>query len=80
MFLFIFIVYFKQESGDILAYNAKADENYRKKCKTIGLKFTLNELDFYENIVKHCESNNLSLQGYIKDLVRKDLNNDKGIK
>nr|DAV67134.1 MAG TPA: Transcriptional regulator, RHH-like, CopG [Caudoviricetes sp.] len=40
----------------------------------------MNELAFYENIVKHCESNNLSLQGYIKDLVRKDLNNDKGIK
>ena len=45
---------------DIMSYNAKADENYRKKCKTIGLKFTLNELDFYENIVKHCKNNTFS--------------------
>jgi hypothetical protein len=64
---------FFERKWDIMSYNAKADENYRKKCKTIGLKFTLNELDFYENIVKHCENNNLSLQGYIKNLIRKDL-------
>lgn len=61
-----------------MAYNKKADENYRKKIKTVGLKYTLNELDEYNRLIKYCNDNNLSYQGYIKSLVKADLNN-KGI-
>lgn len=64
---------FLKESGILCHIMQKLTKIIEKKCKTIGLKFTLNELDFYENIVKHCENNNLSLQGYIKNLIRKDL-------
>ena len=61
-----------------MAYNKKADENYRKKIKTVGLKYTLNELDEYNRLIKYCNNNNLSYQGYIKSLVKDDLD-DKGI-
>lgn len=61
-----------------MAYNKKADENYRKKIKTVGLKYTLNELDEYNRLIKYCNDNNLSYQGYIKSLVKADLNK-KGI-
>lgn len=56
-----------------MAYNKKADENYRKKIKTVGLKYTLNELDDYNRLIKYCNDNNLSYQGYIKSLVKADL-------
>lgn len=61
-----------------MAYNKKADENYRKKIKTVGLKYTLNELDEYNRLIKYCNDNNLSYQGYIKSLAKTDLDN-KGI-
>ena len=61
-----------------MAYNKKADENYRKKIKTVGLKYTLNELDEYNRLIKYCNDNNLSYQGYIKSLAKADLDN-KGI-
>lgn len=61
-----------------MAYNKKADENYRKKIKTIGLKYTLNELDEYNRLIKYCNDNNLSYQSYIKSLAKADLDK-KGI-
>jgi|GEM_PF-2776599 len=56
-----------------MAYNKKADDNYRKKYKYIGLKYAIAELPEYYRIVDYCERNNVSLQGYIKALVKADL-------
>lgn len=51
----------------------EAIKRYNTKSKYIQLKFTENQLPEYERIVEHCEINGLSLQGYIKGLVRADL-------
>ena len=52
----------------------KAISKYNKKSKTISLKFTENQLKEYNRIVKYCDANQLSYQGYIKELVYNDLN------
>lgn len=61
-----------------MAYNKKADDNYRKKYKYIGLKYAIAELPEYYRIVDYCERNNVSLQGYIKALAKDDLDT-KGV-
>ena len=62
-----------------MAYNKKADDNYRKKCNTIGLKYTPNEFNEYIRIRMYCDEKGISLQRYIKELVKSDLDK-KGIK
>lgn len=61
-----------------MAYSKIADDNYRKKCKTIGLKYTPNEMNEYNRIVKYCKDNRLSYQNYIKTLIKCDMD-EKGI-
>lgn len=61
-----------------MSYSKLANDNYRKKCKSIGLKFTPNEIQEYNRIVAYCKKNKLSYQKYIKSLIISDLNN-KGI-
>ena len=56
-----------------MAYNKKADDNYRKKCNTIGQKYTPNEVNEYIRIRMYCEQNGISLQKYIKELIKSDL-------
>jgi len=43
-----------------MTYSKIADDNYRKKCKTIVLKYTTNEIDEYNRIVKYCKDNDLA--------------------
>lgn len=61
-----------------MAYNKKADANYRKKCNQIALKYTPNESNDYNRLRLYCNDNGLSVQGYIKGLIRRDLDN-KGV-
>ena len=56
----------------------KAIKKYNQKSKYIQLKFTENQLNDYETIVKYCENNGLSYQSYIKSLIIKDLK-EKGV-
>lgn len=51
----------------------KAIKKYNTGSKYIQLKFTPNQMSDYENIVAYCEKNGLSLQGYIKALIKADL-------
>ena len=51
----------------------KAIKKYNEKSKYIQLKFTENQLPDFERIVEHCQKNGLSLQGYIKGVVKTDL-------
>lgn len=55
----------------------KAIKKYNANSKYIQLKFTSNQLSEYKRIIKYCDDNNLSYQGYIKELIKKDLD-EKG--
>lgn len=59
--------------GGTMAYSKIADDNYRKKYKYIGLKYTISEIPEYERIKSYCNNNGLSIQGYIKALIKADL-------
>ena len=56
----------------------KAIKKYNQKSKYIQLKFTQNQNCEYNRIVSYCELNNMSMQGYIKELIKRDLDR-KGI-
>ena len=56
-----------------MAYNKKADRNYNANSKVIGLKYTPNQIDEYNRVKQYCTDNNLTLQGYIKGLIQRDL-------
>ena len=56
----------------------KAINTYNKKSKYIQLKFTQNSVDEYQRIVNYTNSNKISMQHYIKELIKSDLDN-KGI-
>ena len=56
-----------------------AISKYNKKSKTISLKFTENQLSEYDRIINYCRDNGLSYQGYIKVLIKKDLD-ERGYK
>lgn len=51
----------------------KAIKKYNQKSKFINIKYTPNNIDEYERIAQYCNSNNLSMQGYIKALIKADL-------
>lgn len=59
------------------ASQLKAIKKYNEKSKYIQLKFTENQIPEYERIVNYCTENNLSYQGYIKELVKNDLDSKK---
>lgn len=59
------------------ASQLKAIKKYNEKSKYIQLKFTENQMPEYERIVNYCTKNNLSYQGYIKELVKNDLDSKK---
>ena len=56
-----------------MAYNKKADRNYNANSKVIGLKYTPNQIAEYNRIKQYCTDNKLTLQGYIKELIKRDL-------
>lgn len=56
-----------------MAYNKKADRNYNINSKIIGLKYTPNQIAEYNRIKQYCTDNKLTLQGYIKELIKNDL-------
>ena len=56
-----------------MAYNKKADRNYNINSKVIGLKYTPNQIAEYNRIKQYCTDNKLTLQGYIKELIKRDL-------
>ncbi len=56
-----------------MAYNKESQQKYNEKCVKVTIKFTPNEMDLFNLFISHCEKNDLSKQGYIKTLIRKDL-------
>ena len=56
----------------------EAIKKYNRGSKYIQLKFTPNQIAEYNRIALYCDKNDLSLQGYIKSLIKADLDG-KGI-
>ena len=56
----------------------EAIKRYNTGSKYIQLKFTPNQIAEYNRIALYCGENDLSLQGYIKSLIKADLDG-KGI-
>ena len=49
---------------------------YKQKCKRVELQFTPNEQNLYESAKNKADSQGKSFQGYVKDLIRDDMDQD----
>ena len=56
-----------------MAYNKEAQKKYNGKSNYIQLKYTPNQIAEYNRIKQYCTDNKLTLQGYIKGLIQRDL-------
>lgn len=61
-----------------MAYNKKADENYRKKIDRMAIKYGIAEQAESERLRKYLEQTGQSANSYIKGLIKADLDG-KGI-
>lgn len=67
----------KKRKVENMAYSAKSQKKYNEKCYRFSVKFTPSEARDVERFKKYLSENNLSAAGYIKTLIRKDLD-EKG--
>ena len=56
-----------------MAYNKEAQKKYNGKSNYIQLKYTPNQMAEYDRIKQYHIDNKLTLQGYIKGLIQRDL-------
>ena len=61
-----------------MAYNKKADENYRKKIDRMAIKYGISELNESERLRLYLAQTGQSANSYIKGLIKADLDS-KGI-
>lgn len=61
-----------------MAYNKKADENYRKKIDRMAIKYGISELNESERLRLYLSQTGQSANSYIKGLIKADLDS-KGI-
>lgn len=61
-----------------MAYNKKADENYRKKIDRMAIKYGISELKESERLRMYLDQTGQSANSYIKGLIKRDLDS-KGI-
>lgn len=61
-----------------MAYNKKADENYRKKIDRMAIKYSISEQPESERLRIYLAQTGQSANGYIKGLIKRDLD-EKGI-
>ena len=61
-----------------MAYNKKADENYRKKIDRMAIKYGISELKESERLRMYLNQTGQSANSYIKGLIKRDLDS-KGI-
>lgn len=61
-----------------MAYSAKSQLSYNQKCVRFAIKYTPAEKNESNRLKKYLEKNGLSANGYIKDLIKRDLDS-KGI-
>ena len=56
-----------------MAYNKKADENYRKKIDRMAIKYGISELKESDRLRMYLEQTGQSANSYIKTLIKRDL-------
>lgn len=56
-----------------MAYSAKSQATYNKKCVRIAIKYTLNEQKDSDNLKAYLEQTGQSANSYIKALIKADL-------
>lgn len=61
-----------------MAYNKKADENYRKKIDRMAIKYGIAEQAESERLRSYLAQTGQSANSYIKGLIKRDLD-EKGI-
>lgn len=61
-----------------MAYNKKADENYRKKTKAFAIKYFATDISEGKRLQAYLDSTGVSANSYLKELVKRDLDS-KGI-
>ena len=61
-----------------MAYNKKADENYRKKIDRMAIKYSISEQAESERLRSYLAQTEQSANSYIKGLIKRDLD-EKGI-
>lgn len=61
-----------------MAYNKKADENYRKKIDRMAIKYGIAEQAESERLRAYLKESGISANSYIKGLIKRDLDS-KGI-
>ena len=62
----------------VMAYNKKADENYRKKIDRMAIKYSIAEQAESERLRAYLKVTGKSANSYIKGLIKHDLDS-KGI-
>lgn len=61
-----------------MAYNKKADENYRKKTKAFTIKYFATDISEGKRLQSYLDNTGVSANSYLKELVKRDLDS-KGI-
>ena len=56
-----------------MAYNKKADENYRKKTKAFTIKYFATDISEGKRLQAYLDSAGVSANSYLKELVKRDL-------
>ena len=64
---------FKEMEFEYMAYNKKADENYRKKIDRMAIKYGIAELNESERLRSYLAQTGQSANSYIKGLIKADL-------
>lgn len=61
-----------------MAYNKEAQKRYNEKTMTFAVKYYPTDIIEGKRLKKYLEDNDISANGYIKELIKKDLDS-KGI-
>lgn len=64
---------FKRNEDVFMAYNKKADENYRKKIDRMAIKYSISEQSESERLRIYLAQTGQSANSYIKGLIKRDL-------
>ena len=64
---------FKRNEVWLMAYNKKADENYRKKIDRMAIKYSIAEQAESERLRAYLKVTGKSANSYIKGLIKRDL-------
>ena len=62
-----------------MAYSPKSQKTYNNKCHYFSVKYTPAESDQADRLKAYLSKTGQSANAYIKDLIKHDLDNNKGV-